>query len=73
MPYNIEKKGDMFCVYDRDTGDIVGEHDIRQKAVAQMRALNAEKGKSDKKKSDKSDKSKKKSKKQNDHEENHDY
>lgn len=68
MPYSIEKKGDQFCVYNNDTGEKVGEHDTRQKAVAQMRAIMANEGK-DSKKSDgkKSDKKKKSDRDDDDH------
>jgi hypothetical protein len=40
MPYQIEKRGDMFEVLD-DAGAIVGEHATRKQATAQLRALYA--------------------------------
>lgn len=66
MPYSIEKKDDKFCVYNNDTGEKVGEHDTRQKAVSQMRALYAEEGKEAKK-------PEKKSAKKSDDEGDHEY
>lgn len=73
MPYRIEQKDDKFCVYNSDTGDKMGEHDSRQDAMKQMRALYAQEGKGGSAKQKPEKKSSKKSKKQVDHEEDHDY
>lgn len=60
MPYSIKKDGDQFCVYNNETGKKMGEHNLRQDAVKQMRALYAKEGKAEAK-GKKSEKSEKKS------------
>jgi hypothetical protein len=40
MPWDIEKRGDEFCVIKRDTGESEGCHETREKAEAQLAALN---------------------------------
>lgn len=55
MPYSIEKKGDVWCVYNNDTGKKMGEHDSRTEAMKQMKALYAEEGKPAEKKKPASD------------------
>lgn len=73
MAYSIERTDEgKFCVYDNDTGKKVGEHDLRNKAVQQIRDLQREGGKAKKSDDDKSDKKKKKDDEKRDPDE-HDY
>jgi len=37
MPYTIRKKGNKWCLYKKDTGEKVSEHDTREKAISAMR------------------------------------
>ena len=39
MPYEIRRKGDQWVTYNKETGDVKGTHDSRDKAVKQMRLL----------------------------------
>jgi len=39
MPYKIEKRGNKWVTVNKDTGDVKGTHDSREKAVKQMRLL----------------------------------
>ena len=41
MPWSVKKKGGKFVVAKNENGKIVGTHDTRQKAEAQVRALYA--------------------------------
>lgn len=45
MPWHIEKRGDKFDVVKDDTGEVVGTHDTRASAEAQLRALYASENK----------------------------
>lgn len=39
MPYSIRKKGDEWCVYNKETGENKGCSDSRRNAIAHMRKL----------------------------------
>lgn len=39
MPYAIRKKGNRWVTYNKDTGDVKGTHDSKEKAMKQMRLL----------------------------------
>jgi hypothetical protein len=39
MPYTIEKRGSKFVVVNKDTGDVKGTHDTKEKAQKQMNLL----------------------------------
>ena len=39
MPYKIEKRGEKWCVVNKDTGKVKGTHDSKVKAMRQMRLL----------------------------------
>ena len=39
MPYAIRKQGDIWITYNKETGDVKGKHDSREKAMKQMRLL----------------------------------
>lgn len=39
MPYDIEKRGNKFVVFNSDTGDVKGRHDSRIKAQRQINLL----------------------------------
>jgi len=41
MPWSVQKKGGKFVVAKKEDGKIVGTHDTRQKAEAQVRSLYA--------------------------------
>lgn len=40
-PYRVEKRGNKFVVVKKDTGEVVGTHPTREKALAHLRALEA--------------------------------
>ena len=39
MPYGIKQENGKWITYNKDTGDVKGTHDSREKAVKQMRLL----------------------------------
>ena len=39
MPYGIRKKGDKYQTVNKETGDVKGTHDSKEKAVKQLRLL----------------------------------
>lgn len=39
MPYHILKKGNLWCVYNKQTGEKRGCSPTREKAISHMRAL----------------------------------
>ena len=39
MPYKIEQRDGKWLTINKDTGDVKGTHDSREKAVKQMRLL----------------------------------
>ena len=39
MPYKMVKRGDKYCVINKDTGESKGCSDTRSKGLAHMRAL----------------------------------
>ena len=39
MPYSVRKQGDKYITYNKETGDVKGKHDSREKAMKQMRLL----------------------------------
>ncbi len=41
MPYTIKKEGDKFITVNTDTGHVKGTHSSKEKAMAQMRLLQA--------------------------------
>jgi len=41
MPYAIKKQGNKWVVYNKDSGKVMGTHDSKEKAKAQLRALYA--------------------------------
>jgi hypothetical protein len=43
MPYMIRKKGSKFQLVNSETGRVLGTHDTRAEAMAQMRAVGANK------------------------------
>lgn len=41
MPYKIKKKGKKFSVISEASGRVIGMHDSKEKAMAQMKAMYA--------------------------------
>lgn len=41
MPYTVAKKGKKYFVENKNTSRVMGHHDTKEKAIAQMRALYA--------------------------------
>lgn len=41
MPWRIRRSGNKWQVVNQDTGRVMGEHDTKAKAMAQLRALYA--------------------------------
>src|ERR1044071_6750288 len=46
MPWKVEQRGSQYCVIKQSDGSTVHCHDTREKAMAQVRALYANEGKS---------------------------
>lgn len=46
MPYEIVRQGNRYFVKKKDSGKVIGRHDTKQKAEAQIRALYANETKS---------------------------
>jgi hypothetical protein len=49
MPYAVRKSGSKYVVVKKTTGEVLGTHPSREKALAQMRAIYAHEGKKGKK------------------------
>jgi len=41
MPYAIEKRGNKWVVFNKETGDVKGRHDSKPKAQSQINLLRA--------------------------------
>lgn len=41
MPYDMEKRGDKWVVFNEETGDVKGRHDTKPKAQRQLNLLRA--------------------------------
>lgn len=46
MPYEIVKQGNKYFVKKKDSNKVIGSHDTKQRAEAQIRAIHANEAKS---------------------------